>query len=111
MTDVIQKIRIDDLDLEQKQLAELIGLDKYKKLLQTYGGMSIYIPKPDSFAATLRNEQIKHEFNGGNYKELSRKFGLTEVWVRNIVADKARELKISPVEGQITLFDFAGNDK
>lgn len=109
--EVIQKIQIEDLDEEQKQLAELIGIDKYKILLQTYGGMSIYIPKPDSFAATIRNEQIKDEFDGSNYKELSRKYGLTEVWVRNIVSDKVKELKSKPVDGQMNLFDFASSDK
>ncbi len=106
--EVIQKIKIEDLDEEQKQLAELIGIDKYKILLQTYGGMSIYIPKPDSFAATIRNEQIKQEFNGSNFKELSRKYGLTEVWVRNIVSDKVKELKAKPIDGQINLFDLGG---
>lgn len=109
--EVIQQIQIEDLDEEQKQLAELIGIDKYKILLQTYGGMSIYIPKPDSFAATIRNQQIMAEFNGRNFKELSRKYGLTEVWVRNIVSDKVKELRAKPVEGQMTLFDFASSDK
>lgn len=102
---VIQALRVEDLDFEQKQLAELIGIDKYKKLLQTYGGMSIYIPKPETYAAIIRNEKIRQEFNGGNYKELSRKYRLTEVWVRNIVAEKAQELKTKPADGQVSLFD------
>lgn len=104
MTDVVEKIKLDDLEDEQRQLAELIGLANFKLLLRSYAGVSIYIPKPDSFMVVERNESIRNEFNGYNFKELARKYNLTEVWVRSIVSDKAKELKSRPAEGQMSLF-------
>ena len=102
----IEDLKIDDLGEDQKQLAELIGLDKYRLLLKTYGGMSIYIPKPDSLTVLARNEQIRREFDGTNFKELAHKYGLTEVWIRNIVSEKSKELKEKPIDGQFTMFDY-----
>ena len=48
---VLDKITMGDLDENQQQVAETVGLDNYKKLVAAYGGMSIYIPKPDQFGA------------------------------------------------------------
>ena len=45
---VLDKITMGDLDENQQQVAETVGLDNYKKLVAAYGGMSIYIPKPDA---------------------------------------------------------------
>lgn len=106
MTNVIEQIQLADLEEEQKQLAELIGLDNFKLLLNAYGGVSIYIPKPDSFAAVARNESIREDFNGYNFKELARKYNLTEVWIRSIVSDKAKEIKAKPIDGQLNIFNL-----
>lgn len=53
-------IRASDLNEEQLQLAELIGLDNFKKLVLTFGGLNLYIPKKDSFnraAGTKRSAE------------------------------------------------------
>ena len=49
---------------------------------------------------------LKEEFDGSNYKELALKYGLTETWIRNIVLDKAKEIKARPIDGQMNLTDF-----
>ena len=69
-------------------------------------GTSIYIPKIESLEKTVRDELIKEEFDGSNYKELALKYGLTETWIRNIVLDKAKEIKARPIDGQMNLTDF-----
>ena len=68
---------------------------------------------PNSFLMTaqslekaVRDEMIKEEFDGGNYRELALKFGLTETWIRNIVLDKTKEIKARPIDGQMNLTDF-----
>lgn len=104
MTNAIEQIELIDLDADQQQLAELIGLDKYRNLIKIYGGTSIYVPKPDSFVANARNELIKQEFTGYNFKELAKKYGLTEVWIRSIVSERIKEIKQKPVDGQLSLF-------
>ena len=104
--DLLDKVKLDNLDEEQKSLVEIIGLEGFKALVRAYNGTSIYIPKIESLEKEVRDEMIREEFNGGNYKELALKYGLTEVWIRNIVMEKAKEIRARPIEGQISMFDL-----
>lgn len=98
---------LDDLREEQKQIAEVIGIDAYLELTRAFGGTSIYIAKAEEIVKRAdRDRQIREEFNGNNYSQLALKYGLTEVWIRNIVYDKAAEIKRRPLEGQMNLSDF-----
>jgi Mor family transcriptional regulator len=104
--DLLDKVQLENLDEEQKTLAELVGIEGFRNLVRTFNGTSIYIPKVESIEKTVRDEAIRDEFDGSNYRELALKYGLTEVWIRNIVLDKAKEIKARPVEGQISMFDL-----
>ena len=85
--DLLDQVKLENLDEEQKALAELIGLDGLKNLVRAYNGTSIYVPKIESLEKAVRDEYIKEEFDGGNYRELALKYGLTETWIRNIVLE------------------------
>lgn len=104
--DLLDQVEIDNLDEEQKALAELIGLDGFRNLVRAFNGTSIYVPKIESIEKIVRDERIKDEFDGGNYRELALKYGLTETWIRNIVLDKAKEIKAKPLDGQMSIFDL-----
>lgn len=106
--DLLDKVQIESLDEEQKILAELVGLDGFKNLVKAFNGTSIYIPKVESIEKAVRDELIRDEFDGGNYKELALKYGLTETWIRNIVLEKAKEIRAKPLDGQGS-FDLEGN--
>jgi len=85
---VLDELKMEDIaDEQQKALAELIGIENYKKLVEVYGGSSIYVYKRDSFLRTLRDKKIKEEFKG-NYKELAQKYNLTEMAIRNIIGEQ-----------------------
>ena len=85
---MLDELKMEDIaDEQQKALAELIGIENYKKLVEVYGGSSIYVYKRDSFLRTLRDKKIKEEFKG-NYKELAQKYNLTEMAIRNIVGEQ-----------------------
>lgn len=103
---ILDRVQLEHLDEEQKVLAELIGLENFKSLVRTFNGTSIYIPKIESLEKIVRDEQIKQEFDGNNYRELALKYGLTETWVRNIVSDKVKEIRARPIEGQMSIADF-----
>lgn len=103
--DWINKISMDDLDDDQKFLAETIGMQSYINLIKTYGGTYIYIQKAESYERKVRNEEIKKEFNGYNYKMLAMKYGLTEIQIRSIVKDIAEEKRHAPAPEQISIFD------
>ncbi|MDO4765180.1 MAG: Mor transcription activator family protein [Eubacteriales bacterium] len=97
---MLKELKLQDIaDEQQKSIAELIGMENYIKLVENYGGSSIYIYKPDSFIRILRDKQIKEEFRG-DYKVLAQKYNLTEVAIRKIVDEKNITF-----QGQIE-FDF-----
>ena len=100
----LDRVQMSDLDEEQQQVAELIGLDNYKRLVNVFGGLSIYIPKADAWERMARDEQIRAEFDGYNFKELAGRYGLTEVRIRSIVSDTMREVRARPMGGQKSLF-------
>lgn len=94
---MLDELRMEDIaDEQQRSLAELIGIENYKKLVEVYGGSSIYIYKRDGFLRLLRDKNIKAEFKG-DYRELARKYNLSEVAIRNIVGEDIL------MEGQIKL--------
>lgn len=102
---LLDKLTIDDLDEEQRELAECIGMDAYKKLLETYAGSRITVRMPKRITLPLRNKKIKNKFNGYNYRELAREYNLSEDMIRKIVSSKVKKIKYAPFEGQISLFD------
>lgn len=106
--DLLDEVKMENLDDEQKILAETVGIDAFKRLVRAFNGTSIYIPKIESLEKAIRDELIRAEFDGGNYKELALKFGLTETWIRNIVLEKVKEIRAKPIEGQGS-FDLDGN--
>ncbi|MCM1271398.1 MAG: DNA-binding protein [Ruminococcus flavefaciens] len=99
--DIDKLTSIDQLRDDQKELAEVIGLEAYKRLIKHYGGNPLYIQKVDSVLKDIRDQEINEKFDGGNYKELAREYGICELTIRDIVAPKRRELKNVPLEGQL----------
>lgn len=69
---------------ELKELADTLGVDALCKFTQHYGGATIYVPKFDHVVRNIRDDLIKKEFNGFNYKELAKKYNLSESWIRKM---------------------------
>lgn len=98
-----EEIRLEDLSEGQQEVAALIGPENFRKLMEVYGGAYLYIPKTDRSERMERNERIRAEFDGYNFRELARKYDLTEITIRSIVSDKVRELRARPMDGQLSL--------
>lgn len=102
----LDQLSVDDLKEEQLEVADLIGFDNYKHLIEYYAGTSIYIPKLSDIERKQRNEKIRAEYEKtGNLKSLAIKFGLTEVQIRSIVLDIFKAKKDCPVDGQMSIFE------
>lgn len=101
----------EQLREDQKELAEIIGLDSYKKLVRHYGGNQLYIQQADSVLKDLRDKELNEKFNGSNYKELSREYGISEMTIRDIVAPKRKELRSAPLEGQLSFEETSSENK
>ena len=67
-----------------KVVVEVIGMDAFKDLVKLAGGSNLYSPNESSLVKSFRNKKIREVFNG-DYKAISRKFGISEAQVRNIV--------------------------
>lgn len=84
---LIDEMTEDDINYlkdDSKIIIEAIGLEAFKKLVILNNGISLYIPKVESVEICLRNKKILSEFDGKNYRELAKKYGLTETWIRKI---------------------------
>jgi Mor family transcriptional regulator len=72
-----------------EQLRGIIGEEQAGKVARAFAGTMVYIPK--NVIAKNLHKKIKKEFwDGATYKELSRKYGYTERYIRNLV-DRKRE--------------------
>lgn len=82
---MIKYISREDLPIVLQDLVDTIGIEAFKKLIENYGGSSLYIPNENSILKPIRNRLIKKHFNGNNYKELAKEFKISEMQVRNII--------------------------
>ncbi|MDE5583072.1 MAG: DNA-binding protein [Ruminococcus sp.] len=85
MSDIEKITSPEQLFGEQRELAETVGLEAYRKLVKNYGGMTLYIPKREIIPKDVRNKEIKKSINGSNYRELARKYELSEMTIRRII--------------------------
>lgn len=103
--DIDKLTSIEQLRDEQRELAEVLGLDAYKSLIKNYGGTQLYIQQVDSVLKDIRDKELNEKFDGTNYKALSREYGISEMTIRDIVYLKRRQLKLEPLEGQMSFED------
>ena len=96
---LLDNITFNDLDSEQRALAECIGIDAYRNLLKNYAGSCVYVRKPNTVTNSIRNADIRREFDGGNYNELAKKFGLSVVSIRRIVSEPGQKKKAETSAG------------
>lgn len=102
--DLWEGVELDDIPIEQRDFAELVGLDTFRKLIEMYGGSSIYICKEDAILRKKRNLAIAEEFNGSNYLALAKKYSLTERTIREVINSMLSEGRYSP-KNQVSMFD------
>lgn len=84
----LDKIALNELPEEQREIAECIGFDSYKKLVRTFDGNHIYVQKADTLTKKIRNQRIKFLYNGKNINYLSMIFNLSESRIRYILSNE-----------------------
>ena len=59
MNSFLDDLTLEQLDGDALDLAELIGIDAFKKIVEVYGGSgSLYIPSFATLRAGLRNQKL-----------------------------------------------------
>ena len=81
---MLDNLTINDLPDGVVDVVEVIGMDAFKSLVKFAGGSNLYIPNESNLVKPIRNRMIKEEFNG-SYRDISMKYGISEVQVRNII--------------------------
>jgi Mor family transcriptional regulator len=74
----------EDLPEGVVDIVDVIGMDAFKSLVKFAGGSNLYVPNESSLVKGVRNRMIRDSFDG-DYRKISRKFGLSTAQVRNIV--------------------------
>lgn len=83
------QIKLEDLPEIYQDMAEYIGIAAALELGEKMGGEDFYLPKIDNILARHRNKLIKADLASGlSYKQIARKYGITERWVRVIEQGK-----------------------
>lgn len=85
---MIDKLTIDDVPENLKSVACTIGIDAFRSLIKCAGGTSIYLPSERCITKPVRDRVIRESFCG-DYRELAKRFGISEVRVRRIVGEKS----------------------
>ena len=67
-----------------KDVVDVIGIDAFKDLVKLASGSLLYIPNESNLVNPIRNRRIREEFKG-SYRDISMKYGISEVQVRNII--------------------------
>ena len=67
-----------------KDVVDVIGIDAFKGLVKLAGGSLLYIPNESNLVNPIRNRRIREEFKG-SYRDISMKYGISEVQARNII--------------------------
>ena len=85
---MIDKLTIDDVPENLKSVACSIGIDAFRSLIKCAGGTSVYLPSERCITKPVRDRVIRESFCG-DYKEMAKRFGISEVRVRKIICEKS----------------------
>ena len=71
-------------------LAAEVAMTVAETVRKNIGGVATYIPRGMSYDLSKRDREIWADFKGDNHAELARKYDLTEMRIRQIVAHAAK---------------------
>lgn len=92
---------------EYREFVKIIGKEKTVMLVKMFSGEPVYFPKIKRTCLQKVWQLIKDDFDGSNYKKLSKKYGYCERHIRRIVKNTRRETPRD--ERQISISDIIKN--
>jgi Mor family transcriptional regulator len=84
LKEIAAEMTIDLLPEKYRPVAETLGMEQALRLAMSFPGMQIYVPKISTLTSDLRDRKIRAEFTGCNHRELARKYGRSEPWIRRL---------------------------
>ena len=99
ITKIMDQVTVEDLPESYRDVAMVVGVENAIKLSDTLGGLAYYFQQLDKVLLKKRDEMIRNEFTGANHRPLAKKYGLSEVWIREIV-QRSRLTRRTAISGQ-----------
>ncbi len=97
VTDYIKKIfdelRPEDLQENHKEIADVIGFDNLLKIVDHFGGNSVYFPQKYDLCKKRMYIEILKQYDGTNIKQLAANYGISEKTVYTILKTKKQMIK------------------
>ena len=89
MSEWMRDVTYDMLPDNQKNIADIIGVEATLKLCEHYGGDDLYVPQNDRIKNRLRDRQIQRLYAEKNYKVsfLKEQYGLSGRRVRGVIQE------------------------
>ena len=73
---MLDKLVLEDVPERIKEVAEVIGIEAFKKLVLYAGGTTIYVPIRECVTRNTRNRILKNTFKG-DYKSVAKQYRLS----------------------------------
>lgn len=96
------RLRTELPDLSAELVEELAKACVHD-ITHLHGGSYMYIPKDLGLDLSKRDYRIFDEFDGSNVHELAKRYGLTPMWIRTILA-KVKTARLRASQGQLPGF-------
>ena len=87
------------------QIIDDIGLENAIKIAKIAGGGNLYIPMVETIERPLRDQKIRDEFTGYNFRELAIKYNKSESTIREVCKNIIDKKRKQPIKGQLNLFE------
>ena len=112
MSDLLDDLKLEDLTGSVRELADVIGIEAFKRMVRVYGGSSyIYVPMENTVTIPARNRQIVAAYlDGAEIRRLAIRYGVTDRCIRDIVRDAAERIDKQPLNGQVFFDDLEPNN-
>jgi Mor family transcriptional regulator len=82
----VNEIRTTHLNGAYREMAEVLGVDTIIQIHKHFRGLQMTFPTR-LLSKSYVKEQVKMKYNGKNSKELARKYGYSERWIRNLAKE------------------------
>lgn len=104
-------LTLEDLAEKDREVAEILGVEKLVLLSQVMGGTPYYIPQPENLAKMRIRSEIRKAYDGTNIKRLAAEYGVCTATIYNILKGMlikgAEKRKIKEnIPGQQELMDW-----
>lgn len=104
---IFDALEPDDLQENHREIADVVGFDNLIKLIEHFGGNSIYIPQKYELYRFKLYATILEQYDGTNIKRLATDYGVSEKTVYTIVKNKILKGSAKKqLEGQLTFADI-----